>query len=164
MTSFQVVSRIPSSSCGRTWPAKSIYIDNVKVGPTWVACPGDMKYWVSPAVRKVLAWSRRDGETVDGKFVDRLAPDVVIARLIRGTASSSRFRSFSISRIMSLISASFWLPDQDESFWAAFREVSSADAALARRCPRDWMSHLIDFVSETADSREVFPRAALLLD
>lgn len=56
-----------------------------------------MEYWVSHAVRKVLACSKRDGETVDGKLVDRLAPDVVIAKFISGTASSILSRTFLMS-------------------------------------------------------------------
>ena len=39
---------------------------------------------MSPAVRKVLACSSLDGDTDAGRVVDSLAPDVVIARLIKG--------------------------------------------------------------------------------
>ena len=47
-----------------------------------------MPYWASPAVRKVLACSSLEGETVEGKVEDRLAPEAVMARFMRGTASS----------------------------------------------------------------------------
>ena len=60
---------------------------------------------MSPVVRNVLACSRRDGDTVDGKLVDSLAPEVVIARFINGTASSIRVRRFLMSLIMYFISA-----------------------------------------------------------
>jgi hypothetical protein len=52
---------------------------------------------VSPAVRKVLACSSLDGDTDAGRVVDSLAPDVVIARLMRGTASSMRVSSLRMS-------------------------------------------------------------------
>jgi len=42
-----------------------------------------------------------------GKFVERVAPDVVIARLMRGTASSMRLSKVRISWMMSLSSISF---------------------------------------------------------
>jgi hypothetical protein len=57
-----------------------------------------MEYCVSPAVRNVLACNSLDGETEAGSVVERLAPEVVMARLIRGTASSIRSRSFPMSR------------------------------------------------------------------
>lgn len=66
-----------------------------------------MLYCVSPAVRNVLACSNLDGDTVEGKFVDNLAPDVVIAKFISGTASSIRTKSLLISLIIDFISASF---------------------------------------------------------
>ena len=118
-----------------------------------------MEYWVSPAVRKVLACRSREGETVEGRFVDNFAPDVVIARFIKGTASSMRVKRFLMSLMMNLISASLLgrcLDDLDPE-----RLASSRAAAFAKRCPRAWMSHLSDFVRATADSRDVFPRAAL---
>jgi len=57
-----------------------------------------MEYCVSPAVRNVLACNNLDGETEAGRVVERLAPEVVMARLMRGTASSIRSRSFRVSR------------------------------------------------------------------
>ena len=90
-----------------------------------------MEYWVSPAVRKVLACSSREGETVEGKFVERLAPDVVIARLMSGTASSIRVRSLRMSWTIKFSSCSFC------SLLLALelrrRVSSSAVAAKARR-------------------------------
>ena len=59
-------------------------------------------------MRNVLAWSSRDGDTVAGKLVDNLAPEVVMARFISGTASSIRANSFLISLIISLISFSLF--------------------------------------------------------
>lgn len=71
-----------------------MYIESVNVGPIWTDAEGEIEYCVSPAVRKVLACSSRDGETVEGRFVDRLAPEAVMARLMKGTASSIRSSSF----------------------------------------------------------------------
>lgn len=61
---------------------------------------------MSPAVKNVLACSNRDGETVEGNVVDSLAPEVVMARLMSGTASSMRSRSVLISFMTEFISAS----------------------------------------------------------
>jgi hypothetical protein len=136
-----------------------MYMDKVKVGPACTARGADIEYWVSHVDRKVLACSNRDGDTVDGKVVDRLAPDVVIARFIRGTASSIRSRTLVMSWMINLISASLWART-----WAEVAPVlasSSAVAALSKRRARDWMSNLRDFVNETADSRDVLPRAAI---
>lgn len=114
---------------------------------------------MSPAVRNVLACRSRDGDTVDGKLVDSFAPEVVMAKFMSGTASSIRVRSFLMSLIMNLISASL----RSRAFGdpEVLRTDSSDAAALANRCPRAWISHLRDFVRATADSREVLPRAAL---
>lgn len=90
-----------------------------------------MEYCVSPAVRKVLACRSRDGDTVDGKFVDNLAPDVVMARFMSGTASSIRARRFLMSLMMNLISASLFgrsFKDLDP-----FLMASSDAAAFANR-------------------------------
>ena len=70
-----------------------MYMDNVKTGPIWTAEEPNSPYCVSPAVRKVLACSSREGETVFGRLEDKLAPDAVMARLIKGTASSIRSSS-----------------------------------------------------------------------
>lgn len=94
MTSFHVLSLTSSSFWGRMWPINSIYIESVKVGPIWTDAEGEIEYCVSPAVRKVLACRSRDGDTVDGRLVDRLAPEAVMARLMSGTASSIRSNSF----------------------------------------------------------------------
>ena len=86
-----------------------MYIESVKVGPictAWGATECDMEYWVSPAVKKVLACKSLEGDTVDGRFVDNLAPEVVMARFMSGTASSIRASRFLISMMMNLISAS----------------------------------------------------------
>jgi hypothetical protein len=112
-------------------------------------------------VRKVLACNNRDGETVDGKVVDKLAPDVVIARFMSGTASSIRSRTFLISWIMRLISASFSARALTEM--PPLRANSSAVAAFSSRRARFWMSYLRDLVRDTADSNDVLPRAALSL-
>lgn len=69
-------------------PENNMYTDSVNVGPICTGCDGDMEYCVSPLVKNVLAWSNRDGDTVEGRDVDKLAPEVVMARLISGTASS----------------------------------------------------------------------------
>ena len=82
-------------------------------------------------MRKVLACSNRDGDTVDGKLVDSFAPDVVMAKFISGTASSMRTKSLLISLIMSLICASFW--DLSEGDLPPFRISSSDAAAVASR-------------------------------
>lgn len=118
-----------------------------------------MEYWVSPAVRKVLACKRREGETVDGKLVDNLAPEVVMARFISGTASSIRVSSRLISLMMSFICISVLSRFLDER--VPLRMDSSDAAAFANRCPSAWMPHRRDLVRATADSRDVFPRAAL---
>ena len=136
-----------------------MYIDSVNVGPICTALDWDIEYCESPAVKKVLAWRRRDGETVDGKLVDNLAPEVVMAKFISGTASSIRVSKFLMSLIMSLISASL-CPLSFEDL-EVFRMDSSEAAALANRFPSAWISHLKDFVRATADSRDVLPRAAL---
>lgn len=118
-----------------------------------------MEYSESPAVRNALAWRSREGETVAGKLVDSLAPEVVIARFMSGTASSIRTNSLLISLMMSLISVPTcgWSLDD----LAPFRLNSSEEAALANRCPKAWISHLRDLVRLTADSNDVLPRAAL---
>lgn len=116
-------------------------------------------YWESPAVKKVLDCNSREGETVDGRLVDNFAPDVVIARFINGTASSILVSSFFMSLMISLISVTFCIPPFPEL--DALRFDSSAAAAFASRCPRACISHLRDFVRATADSSDVFPRAAL---
>lgn len=59
-----------------------------------------MPYCESPAVKNVLACSKRDGETVEGRFDERLAPDAVMARLMSGTASSMRAKSLRIANII----------------------------------------------------------------
>lgn len=48
-----------------------------------------MAYAVSPAVSKVDAWRRREGETLCGIFEDNSTPEVVIAKLMKGTACES---------------------------------------------------------------------------
>lgn len=113
---------------------------------------------MSPAVRNVLAWRSRDGETEAGRLVDSFAPEVVIARFMSGTASSIRIKSLLISLIMSLISS---LGGRCFAGLAPLRRNSSNVAALDNRCPRACMSHLSDFVRLTADSNDVLPRAAL---
>jgi hypothetical protein len=45
----------------------------------------------------VLACNSLDGDTEAGSLVDRLAPDVVMARFMRGTASSILVSSFRMS-------------------------------------------------------------------
>ena len=82
-------------------------------------------------MRKVLACSNRDGDTVDGKLVDNFAPDVVMAKFISGTASSMRSKSLLISLIMSLICASFW--DLSVGDLPPLRISSSDAAAVASR-------------------------------
>lgn len=64
-----------------------------------------------------------------------------------------------MSLMMSLISASFWERLRED--FAPFLISSSEAAAFASRWPRAWISHRRDFVKETADSSDVFPRAAL---
>lgn len=136
-----------------------MYIDSVNVGPTCTALDGWIEYCVSHALRNVLACSNRDGETVDGRVVDSLAPDVVIARFINGTASSIFSSTLRISDMINLISISFWARALDDKapLWAS----SSADAAFSSRRASDCMSCLIVFVRETADSSDVFPLAAI---
>lgn len=114
---------------------------------------------MSPAVRKVLACNNLDGDTVAGRLVDSLAPDVVMAKFISGTASSIRVRSLLMSLTMSLISAS--LRERSLGDFAPFRSNSSEAAAFANRCPRACISNRSVFVSETADSKDVLPLAAL---
>jgi len=77
-----------------------MYSDNVKADPTCVGDPEFILYCVSPAVRSVLACNNLEGDTEAGSVVDKLAPDVVIARLMSGTASSKRVRSFLMSWII----------------------------------------------------------------
>ena len=84
-----------------------MYIERVNVGPICTACVGSNEYCVSPAVKNVLACKSREGDMLAGRFVERLAPEVVIARLIRGTASSIRLSKLRISCIISLSSMSF---------------------------------------------------------
>lgn len=108
-----------------------MYRDKVKVGPIWTDLVGDMEYCVSPAVTKVLAWRRRDGDTVAGNWVERLAPDVVMARLMSGTASSILVRSFLICLIIACSSSTFRAFDC--AFELPFRARSSWFAAMASR-------------------------------
>lgn len=162
MTSFHVASRMDSSSWGRKWLANNMYMDSVNVGPIWTAwdCDCDIAYWVSPAVRNVLAWRSREGDTVAGKLVDSFAPDVVMARFMSGTASSMRTSKALISSTMCLISA--WIWERSCGDLDPFFSFSSDAAALPIRCPRAWISQRRDFVRATADSSEVLPRAALI--
>lgn len=57
----------------------------MKFGPTLVGCRVDSNT-LSAERRKEEACSRRDGETVSGNDEERLAPDVVNASEISGTA------------------------------------------------------------------------------
>lgn len=92
---------------------------------------GETEYWESPAVRKVLACSSREGDTVDGRLEERLAPEAVIARLMSGTASSIRFNNLLISAMIRLSSTSCCALFFD--FEVLLRTSSSALAAAARR-------------------------------
>lgn len=92
-----------------------------------------MEYWVSPAVRKVLDCKSREGETVDGRFVDNFAPEVVMARFISGTASSILVSNLLMSLMMCLISVTSCMPLFE--LLDALRLDSSDAAALANRCP-----------------------------
>lgn len=132
----------------------------MNVGPIWTAAEGDIAYCVSPAVRKVLACSSREGDTVVGRLEERLAPEAVIARLINGTASSIRLSSFRIAWIIFFSSNAFCA--LLGAFDPPLRVDSSALAAEARRCPSVWISHRRDLVSDTADSSDVLPRAELM--
>lgn len=114
-----------------------------------------MEYCVSPAVRKVLACSSLDGDTDAGSVVDSFAPDVVMARLIRGTASSMRVSSPRISRAICWISTA--CAARDFPFVLLLRNNSSALAAFSSRMPRDWISQRRALVKVTADSKVVFP-------
>jgi hypothetical protein len=110
-------------------------------------------------VRKVLACSNLDGDTEAGRVVDKLAPEVVMARLMRGTASSMRTSSFLMSWTIRRVSSSCAARDVD---LVLFRlDDSSAAAAFERRSPRDWISHRRALVRVTADSRVVLPLAEL---
>jgi hypothetical protein len=64
-----------------------------------------------------------------------------------------------MSLTMSLISAS--LRERSLGDFAPFRTNSSEAAAFANRCPRACISNRSVFVSETADSKDVLPLAAL---
>ena len=108
---------------------------------------------------KVLACNILDGDTPAGRFVERLAPDVVIARLIRGIASSILANNFFISAMIWRISNS--CAARVEALVLLFRESSSVLAALARRVPRDCISQRRSLVNVTADSKVVFPLAEL---
>ena len=88
---------------------------------------------MSAAVRKVLACNSRDGETVAGSVVERLAPEVVIARLMRGTASSIRVRRFLMSLTIKRTSALWATRD----LLLSLLEDPSSLTALASRSPRD---------------------------
>lgn len=112
-------------------------MESVKVGPIWIAASDwDIEYWVSPAVRKVLAWRSRDGDTVDGKLVDSFAPEVVMARFMSGTASSMRLSNALISFMMSFICASVVSRSLVERDLGPFRIDSSDAAAFANLWPR----------------------------
>ena len=75
-------------------------MDNVNVGPIWTGRSGVTAYCESPAVKNVLACNSLEGDTVDGRVEERLAPEAVIARLMSGTASSMRFSSFRMAEII----------------------------------------------------------------
>ena len=120
---------------------------------------GFIEYCVSQAVMKVLACSILDGDTPAGRFVERLAPDVVIARLISGMASSIRASSFLISAMIWRISYS--CAARVDALVLLFRDSSSVLAAFARRVPRDCISQRRSLVKVTADSNVVFPLAEL---
>ena len=98
---------------------------------------------------------------MDGRLVERLAPEAVIARLIKGTASSMRTNNLRIACTIRLSSISCCA--LFEAFELSLRSNSSALAADASRCPRFWISQRRDLVRETADSRDVLPRAELTL-
>lgn len=132
----------------------------MKEGPICIDALGFIEYWVSPAVRNVLACNSLDGETVEGSAVESLAPEVVIARLIRGTASSMRVRSFRISCTIKRISRV--CAARDLALLLLRRDSSSAAAAFASRTPRDWISQRRAFVNVTADSSVVLPLAELM--
>ena len=85
-----------------------MYKERVNVGPIWTKGEAELEYAVSPAVRNVLAWSSREGEIVVGRDVDKLAPEVVMARLISGTASSILLNTFRIWITILFSSSSFW--------------------------------------------------------
>lgn len=88
---------------------------------------------MSPAVRNVLACNNRDGEMVAGSEVVRVAPDMDMAKVKKGTLSSIFVMSFLMSWMMRRI-----------SFSCAAREVvllrdfsaSPSLAALDNRLPR----------------------------
>jgi len=81
-----------------------MYIDSVNVGPIWTGWSGIAAYCASPAVKNVLDCNSLDGDTVDGRVEERLAPEAVIARLINGTASSMRLSSFRMADMICLSS------------------------------------------------------------
>ena len=108
---------------------------------------------------KVLACNILEGDTPAGRFVDRLAPDVVIAKLISGIASSIRASNFRISAMIWRISNS--CAARVDALVLLFRDNSSVLAALERRVPRDCISQRRSFVKVTADSKDVFPLAEL---
>jgi len=72
---------------------------------------------------------------VAGSVVDKLTPEVVIAKLINGTASSIRSSNFLISEIMNFSSSSFCA--RDFAFELPRRASSSSPTAFASRTPRD---------------------------
>lgn len=112
---------------------------------------------MSPVVRKVLACRSLDGDTEGGRVVERLAPEVVMARLMSGTASSIRASINLIPSTICRISVSCAVRDFVRSLF--FLDFSSALAAFSSRTPSDWISHRSFFVRVTADSRVVFPLA-----
>lgn len=82
-----------------------------------------------------------------------------MARFMSGTASSMRASNALMSLMTSFICALIPTPSLDEP--GPFRNDSSEAAAFANLCPSAWISHLRDLVKATADSRDVFPLAAL---
>jgi hypothetical protein len=136
-----------------------MYMDKVNAGPICCALGLVMQYCESPAVRNVLACNNLEGDTVGGRVVERLTPDVVMARLIKGTASSMRARRFFISVMIIFSSMSLWARDFAREL--PLLESCSSATAFSTRLPSDWMSQRRDFVSVTADSSVVFPRAEI---
>lgn len=129
----------------RACPSKIVYNFKENDGPICVSFR--VSNLASPACKAEDACKSLEGDTVLGSEADKLAPLVVSARLINGTASSIRAsRDFMSSTIL----------------FAPSLSPSTGAVSSFIRLPKSLMSFLRDTVSCTVLSSVVFPRAAII--
>ncbi len=142
------------------WPTNSMYRDRENEGPIWMGRLGSWANWVSPNVRKVLAWRNLDGDIPWGTEVDKLAPDAVMASWSRGMSRSILSKRLWISAMMR--TSSVLCLSADRSLLPVRRDPSSAEAAHSSRLARAKMSPWRALASYTALSSNTLPRPDLV--